>query len=71
MPKVTTLDGMASMLHLDTDTLVAGLQGLNILNPSGSPKAAQVRNGNFNSDGSIKDYSGLKQTIEDKLDEKK
>ena len=40
---------------------------LKILNPSGTPKKSQVDKGNFNPDGTIKDYNGLKKDIEEKL----
>lgn len=68
MPAIKTLDGMASMLNLSTKQVEDCLKELKILNPSGSPKKSQIDNGNFNSDGTIKDYKGLKKEIEDRLE---
>lgn len=67
MPSVKTLDGMAKMLNLTSDQLENGLKELKILNPSGSPKKAQIDNGNFNSDGTINNYPDLKKEIENRL----
>ena len=43
------------------------LKRTKILNPSGTPKKSQIDKGNFNPDGTIKDYNGLKKDIENKL----
>ena len=67
MPVIKTIDGMASMLNLSTDQVEDCLKELKILNPSGTPKKSQIDKGNFNSDGTIKDYNGLKKDIENKL----
>lgn len=67
MPAIKTIDGMASMLKLSTDQVKDWLIELKILNPSGTPKKSQVDKGNFNPDGTIKDYNGLKKDIEEKL----
>ena len=67
MPAIKTIDGMASMLKLSTDQVKDCLIELKILNPSGTPKNSQVDKGNFNPDGTIKDYNGLKKDIEEKL----
>ena len=67
MPVIKTIDGMASMLNLSTDQVEDCLKELKILNPSGTPKKSQVDKGNFNPDGIIKNYNGLKKDIEEKL----
>ena len=67
MPAIKTIDGMASMLKLSTDQVKDCLIELKILNPSGTHKKSQVDKGNFNPDGTIKDYNGLKKDIEEKL----
>lgn len=67
MPVIKTIDGMASMLKLSTDQVKDCLIELKILNPSGTPKKSHVDKGNFNPDGTIKDYNGLKKDIEEKL----
>lgn len=67
MPAIKTIDGMTSVLKLSTDQVKDCLIELKILNPSGTPKKSQVDKGNFNPDGTIKDYNGLKKDIEEKL----
>lgn len=63
MPTVNSLGGMASILGLDYDQLIYGLIGVGILNQNGFPKKKLIDEGYFNSDGSIRDYPGLRQLI--------
>lgn len=62
-----TLSQMAGYFHMNVDVMISGLIAVQILNQTGLPKKKYIDDGYFYEDGTIADYSGVKELIQQKL----